>query len=95
VSDYVTNVKLEEIFRSLSEMKKAMEELKSNVKSDGELWDSSDIVNNWHVSTRTLADWRKKNLIAYVQINKKIYYPKKFREDFLKDNSNMKGGSIG
>jgi hypothetical protein len=95
MSDYVTNVKLAEINKSVSEIKKDLDELKSTLKSNDDLWDNSDIVKNWHVSIRTLADWRKKDLIGYVQINKKIYYPKHLREIFLNDNSNRKGGSIG
>jgi hypothetical protein len=51
------------------------------------LWDSSDIIRNWKVSERTLADWRKKKMIGYVQINKKIFYPRTSRERFISENS--------
>jgi hypothetical protein len=92
MDDYLVNVKLSEINRSISEIKKDLDSLKNTVKGEDELWDGTDIVNNWHVSTRTLADWRKKDLIGFVQINKKIYYPKHLRETFLNENSNKKGG---
>jgi len=95
MDDYLVNVKLSEINRSITEIKKDLDVLKDTVQSDDKLWDGSNIVNNWHVSIRTLADWRKKDLIGYIQINKKIYYPKHFREKFLNEHSNMKGGSIG
>jgi hypothetical protein len=87
MNDYVTNVRLEELNRSISEIKKNLDELKCSIRSENDLWDSTDIVRNWHVSERTLADWRKKRLIGYVQINKKIYYPKQLRDRFIYDNS--------
>jgi len=87
MNDYATNVKLAELARSVAEIKTGFDEIKSFIRSDGELWDTSDIVRNWHVSDRTVSDWRKKKLIGYVQINKKIYYPKQLRDRFLNDNS--------
>jgi len=59
-----------------------------------DLWDNSDIILNWHISERTLATWRKKKLISYIQIGSKIWYPKLAREEFLLknlvDNDNLK-----
>lgn len=87
MNEYVLNVKFSELNQSMTEIKKDLDLLKCSIKSDDGLWDSTDIVRNWHVSDRTLADWRKKKLIGYVQINKKIYYPKQLRDRFLDDNS--------
>lgn len=87
MNDYVINVKLEEVNRSISEIKKSLDDLKSSIRNEDELWDSTDIVQNWHVSERTLSDWRKKKKIGYVQINKKIFYPKQLRDAFINDNS--------
>jgi predicted site-specific integrase-resolvase len=38
------------------------------------------------VSERTLADWRRKGLISYVQVSGKIWYPKEAREEFIRRN---------
>jgi hypothetical protein len=86
VSDYVTDVKLAELTRSVDEIKTGFDEIKSFIRSQNDLWDSSDIVRNWHVSDRTLADWRRKCLLGFVQIGKKIYYPRVEREQFLKNH---------
>jgi hypothetical protein len=87
MDDYNLNVRLGEIKSAINAVKTDVENLKMIVKSDGELWDGTDIIRNWKVSERTLADWRKKKMIGYVQINKKIYYPKKQRDRFINDNS--------
>jgi hypothetical protein len=86
MNEYLINLKLGEMSKAIYAMMRDIEMLKEKAQSDYELWDSSDLVRNWHVSDRTLADWRKKKLIGYVQINKKIYYPFEEREKFLKSN---------
>lgn len=87
VNDYLLNVKLSEMTSAINAVKSDIDTIKKTIKSDDELWDGSDIIRNWHVSGRTLASWRKKKIIGYVQINKKIFYPKQVRERFINDNS--------
>lgn len=58
-------------------------EIKGQVKLERELWDNADIIQNWKVSARTLADWRAKGLIGFVQVGSKIWYPREARELFL------------
>jgi hypothetical protein len=87
VNEYLLNVKLSEMTSVINAVKSDIDTIKKTIKSDDDLWDGSDIIRNWHVSERTLADWRKKKIIGYVQINKKIFYPKQLRDRFINDNS--------
>ena len=86
MNEYMLNVRLGEMSAVLNAMKRDMEVLKQTVRPEDELWDGSDIVRNWTVSERTLAEWRKNKIIGYVQIKKKIYYPRDAREKFLAEN---------
>jgi hypothetical protein len=92
MNDYELNIRLSEVSRAINAIKSDVEILMKTIKPEKELWDSSDIIRNWKVSERTLADWRKKKMIGYVQIHKKIYYPRVERENFLSANS-IKGGA--
>lgn len=76
------NLKFSELFKELKEVKKTLDRVLSNVKPEEDLWDNSDLIKNWKVSERTLADWRKKGLISYVQVQNKIWYPKESRDSF-------------
>ncbi len=67
-------------------LKKTLVKLLSIVKSDEDLWDTSDVIRNWKVSVRTLASWRSKGMIGYIKIGGKIWYPKIAREKFLLKN---------
>jgi hypothetical protein len=60
-----------------------VKELKAIIKPEQELWDNADIICNWKVSNRTLAEWRAKGLIGFVQIGNKIWYTREARELFL------------
>ncbi len=66
-----------------SELKDLLNEVKNELKPEQELWDNSDIIRNWNVSARTLADWRAKGLIGFVQAGNKIWYLRESRELFL------------
>jgi len=81
------NLKFLELFKELSEVKSTLEQVLSNIKPEAEVWDNSDIIRNWKVSERTLADWRKNGLISYVKVNGKIWYPRNAREEFLDRNT--------
>ncbi len=60
-------------------------EIKRNRDLD-EMWDNADLIKNWKVSLRTLAEWRAEGKIGYVQVGNKIWYPKHERELFLNAN---------
>lgn len=92
MNDYIINLKLGEITSAIREISNEVDLLMKAIKPEQELWDSTDIVRNWKVSERTLAEWRRKKMIGFVQIGKKIYYPTEARELFLKLNFS-KGGS--
>ena len=61
----------------------SVDEIKAVVKPEDELWDNSDMIRKWKVSARTLADWRAKVLIGYVQVGNKLWYPREARVLFL------------
>lgn len=74
-----------EILAEIQFLKDAISEFKKS-RIDGDMWDNSDMVRNWNVSLRTLADWRAEGKIGYVQVGNKIWYPRHERELFLKAN---------
>lgn len=80
------NLRFSELFKEFTEIKVILERVLSSIKPDEDLWDNADIIKNWKVSERTLADWRKKGLISYIQVQSKIWYPRTARESFLKDH---------
>ncbi len=84
--EFDTNVRIEEIQKSIDEVKESVDELVKIVKPEEDLWDNSDLIRRWKVSVRTLAEWRRKGLISFVQVNGKIWYPRKAREEFLNRN---------
>ena len=86
MNNYEMNLKFSELFKEFTEVKATLEKVLSSIKSHEDLWDNADIIKNWKVSERTLADWRKKGLISYVQVQSKIWYPKDARDGFLKDH---------
>ena len=71
-------------------LRKELADIKNNIDYDA-MWDNSDLVRNWKVSIRTLAEWRAERKIGYVQIGNKIWYPREERELFVKANL-VKGG---
>ncbi len=52
--------------------------------SPDELYDSQDMLQKFHISPRTLFNWRSKGMLHFIQLGKKIYYPKKFVEEMLR-----------
>ena len=86
MNNYEMNLKFSELFKEFTEVKAVLENVLSRIKSEEDLWDNADIIQNWKVSERTLAYWRKKRLISYVQVQSKIWYPKTARDAFLKDH---------
>ncbi len=70
----------------LSSMENVLNEIKTVVKPEDELWDNADIIRYWKVSARTLAEWRSKGLIGFIQVGNKIWYPHEARELFLNKN---------
>ena len=51
--------------------------------SRDELYDSQDMLQKFHISQRTLFNWRSKGMIRFIQLGKKIYYPRMCVEEML------------
>lgn len=83
---YDTNARISDILKGIEQVIARIEHLIKVVKPEEVLWDNSDIIRNWKVSERLLSSWRSKGLIAYVQVNGKIWYPRESREKFLRDH---------
>lgn len=86
MNNYQMDLRFLELQKELTEVMKTLDKALLKVRSEKELWDNADIIKNWKVSERTLAGWRKKGLISYVQVQNKIYYPEDAREEFLKNH---------
>lgn len=78
--------RVEELSDQVIRMKSEIDRLKSQTMED-DLWDNSDMLRNWKISLRTLASWRAKGLIDYVQMGGKIWYTKENRNAFLLKNT--------
>ena len=83
--------RLKEVVGALMNLTSEVHNLKKNIGIN-ELWDNSDMIQNWKISTRTLATWRADGSIDYVQMGGKIWYPKEARELFIKKNFIQNGG---
>lgn len=83
MNEYRVEHKLSELEKGVFDLKKGLDSIKDSVTSTEQLWDNSDLIRNWHVSPRTLAEWRAKQRIDYVKIAKKIYYTKEDRDRFI------------
>lgn len=81
--DYRVEQKLSELEKGVLDLKKGMDSMKDKVTSTDQLWDNFELVQNWHISPRTLAEWRAKRQIDYVKIGKKIYYSREDRDRFI------------
>lgn len=86
MNNYEMDLKFSELFKEFTEVKAVLEKVLSSIRPEEDLWDNADIIKNWKVSERTLADWRKKGLISYVQVQSKIWYPKPARDEFINNN---------
>ncbi len=83
MDEYLLNCKIRPIEKGQEEIKIQLNQLLKLMKPENDLWDNSDMMRNWKVSERLLADWRSKKLIGYVKVNGKIWYTKEAREGFL------------
>jgi hypothetical protein len=81
--DYEINVRFVELGKEINQIKDGVDHLIKVLKPEDDLWDNSDMIRNWKVSERTLAEWRQKGLITFVRVKGKIWYPKKERNQFL------------
>ena len=84
--EFDTNVRIAEMQRSIEEVRACIIRLIDAVKPDEGIWDNSEIISKWKISERTLAGWRSKGLISYVQVKGKIWYTREAREEFLQRN---------
>jgi len=83
MNEYRIESKLNELETGLNDIRYGVQSISHKVMSSEELWDNSDVMSKWHVSQRTLASWRARQIIGYVKIGKKIYYSKEDRDRFL------------
>lgn len=85
MTDFDTNVRITEIEKGIREIKEGLDQLVSKANNDDELWDSTDLIRNWHISERTLAGWRAEKKISFSQVGKKIFYSKIDRTILLRN----------
>lgn len=55
-----------------------------------EIYTERDVIDLFKISARTLATWRKKELITYSKIGNKFYYTKNDIDLFLTNNHSKK-----
>jgi hypothetical protein len=93
---YDTNARIGDILNGIEQIIARVDRLIEVVKPQNDLWDNSDILRNWHISERTLAGWRAKEKITYIQVGKKIFYTKQDRDRFIeKYHINLKRDELG
>ena len=83
-----------EQFRDM--LKALLKELLSEVQNlpsqdDGKLLSSQDLLEMLHVSKITLYEWRRKKLIPYHRVARRIYYKKSEIMDAMTKLPNHKG----
>lgn len=74
---------IKELKQAIVTQNKLLQSLLSLVDPKDDMWDDQDMVTNWKVSKRTLASWRAKGIIGYVQVGNKIWYPREARDAFV------------
>jgi len=79
--------RVNQIEKSLLEFKSLLIEIQSSIKPENDIWDNADMIQNWKVSERTLAEWRKDKKISYVKVNSKIWYTAENRLEFLSSHT--------
>lgn len=84
------NHEISQISKKISSLTEKIESIAKLIKPEKDLWDKQDMLENWHISERTLAQWRAEGQLDYVQLGKKIWYPKSARESFLERNFKSK-----
>ena len=83
---YDTNARIGDILKGIEQVIARVDQLIEVVKPENDLWDNSDIIRRWHISERTLAEYRRKGLISFVKVGGKIWYQREAREEFLHRN---------
>ena len=78
---YDQQYRIKELSDEIKMMRSELDSFKR--RSHDELWDNSDMLQNWKISIRTLATWRSERLIDYIQLGSKIWYTKESRDAFL------------
>jgi hypothetical protein len=93
---YDISVRISEIEKGIREIKKDIDQLMLKVKQDEDIWDNTDLIQNWHISERTLSGWRADMKITFSQVGKKIFYTKKDRDSFIeKYHVSINGDEFG
>ena len=86
MNQYLFNIKIADLEKQVEEVKDILARIEDRIAIEEELWDNADLIRNFKISARTLADWRSKKLIGYSQINGKIYYSVDDRRNFINSN---------
>ena len=69
----IDNLKLKEIENKLELTIKKLEKLQSSILGK-QIIDNADFIQLMQISSSTAKNWRKKGIIAFSQIENKIYY---------------------
>lgn len=73
--DYQVKLELQRQNKSLENLLKKVEAIEKKIDPKVQLLDGPEVCKLLLVSERTLAQWRKDNVICYIQIGKTIRYP--------------------
>ena len=74
---------LKQLKQTVAAQNELFQNLPALANPKDEMWDDQDMIQNWKVSKRLLADWRKEGIISYVQYKNKIWYPYEARMKFI------------
>lgn len=93
------NFEISSLQKKMDEVIDKINSVKSIIRPEEELWDNADMIHHYKISSRTLSEWRSKELIRYIQVGSKIWYTLEAREAFnekysvkIKEKDNEKNG---
>lgn len=88
----IKDYKSEDIILFFEKLNKLLDSVKEALENnppilDGERYlTNNDVANIFHISLRTLQDWRDNGRIAYIQISGKVLYKESDVRKLLEDN---------
>lgn len=74
--------KLEQLLRRVTVLEEYLKEFKIQVASTDLDWDNATLMQNWSVSKRTAANYRKQGLGSFKR-GGRVYYKPEHRQQFL------------
>jgi predicted site-specific integrase-resolvase len=60
-----------------------------------DIMDGQEVMQLFHVCSRTLQNWRNKGMIPYIKIGNRIHYYRSDIIEMIKKNTRRKGGDKG